>query len=126
VPEGQPGNPQTLCLGPPAIPPHLALHRYDCLGPCSLYFREDNIIDVENFFVYPKPNPFTSGFTLHILTASPNPITVNIHDVLGRIVETYRDVTEATQIGIDLNKGVYFAEVIQDDVRKMIQVAKSE
>jgi hypothetical protein len=126
VPEGQPGNPQTLCIGPPAIPPHLELHRYDCLGPCSLYFRQENIVDVETFFAYPKPNPFSSGFTIHILTASTNSVTVNIHDMLGRIIETYHDVTETTLMGTHLNKGIYFAEVIQDNTHKMIQVVKSE
>jgi hypothetical protein len=126
VPEGQPGNPQTLCIGPPAIPPHLELHRYDCLGPCSLYFRESDIIDVDNFFVYSHPNPFNNGFHLSILTASSSSVTVNVHDMLGRIVETYNDVTEQTLIGTELTNGIYFAEVIQDDNRQMIQIIKSE
>jgi len=126
VPEGSPGNPQTLCIGPPAVPPHLELHRYDCLGPCSLYYKNDNMIEAENFYVLPRPNPFNSGFNLTILTASSNSVTVNIHDMLGRIVESYSDVTEQTFIGINLNAGIYFAEVIQDDNRQMIQIVKSE
>jgi hypothetical protein len=126
VPEGQPGNPQTLCIGPPAVPPHLALHRYDCLGPCSLYYRNNDMIEAENFLVLPHPNPFSSGFNLTILTASYNSVTVNIHDMLGRIVETYSDVTEQTLIGTKLNAGIYFAEVIQDENRQMIQIIKSE
>lgn len=126
VPEGSPGNPQTLCIGPPAVPPHLELHRYDCLGPCSLYYRNDNMIEAENFYVLPHPNPFNNGFNLTILTASSNSVTVNIHDMLGRIVETYSDVTEQTLIGTKLNAGIYFAEVLQDGNRQMIQIVKGE
>ena len=126
VPEGQPGNPQTLCIGPPAVPPHLELHRYDCLGPCSLYYRTDKSIGENNFYVYSYPNPFNSGFNLTILSASENSVTVNIHDMLGRIAETYNDVTEQTVIGTNLNAGIYFAEVIQDNNRMMIQIIKSE
>ena len=96
-------------------------------------------MDVETFFVYPKPNPFSSGFNIIILTTSASSITVNIHDVLGRIVETYNDVTENTLMGVNLNKGIYFAEVIQNlpattgakagqagNSHRMIQLVKSE
>jgi hypothetical protein len=126
VPEGNQGNPQTICVGPPAIPPHLALHRYDCLGPCSLYYRESEMIEAENFYVLPHPNPFNNGFNLSVLTSSLNSVTVNIHDMLGQIVETYLNVTEQTLIGTKLNAGIYFAEVVQDDNRQMIQIVKSE
>jgi PKD repeat protein len=126
VPEGNPGNPQTLCIGPPAVPPHLSLHRYDCLGPCSLYYRNDNIVEVNNFYVYPHPNPFSNGFNLTILSGETSAIRVNVHDMLGRIVESYNDVTEQTIIGMELNAGIYFAEVIQGSNRQMIQIVKSE
>ncbi|MBK5285100.1 MAG: T9SS type A sorting domain-containing protein, partial [Bacteroidia bacterium] len=126
VPEGNFNNPQTLCIGPPAIPPHLELHRWDCLGPCSLYYRTDNVIQEESFYVFPHPNPFSNGFNLSILTAETSPVMVNIHDVLGRVVETYMDVTEQTVIGSNLTIGIYFAEVIQGDNRQMIQILKSE
>ena len=126
VPEGNQGNPQTLCIAPAAVPPHLSLHRYDCLGPCSLYYRQSEIVDVENFFVSPHPNPFSNGFNLTILSASSNSVTVNIHNMLGQVVETYSDVTEETLIGTKLNAGIYFAEVIQDGNCQMIQIVKSE
>ncbi|HLG34894.1 MAG TPA: PKD domain-containing protein [Bacteroidia bacterium] len=126
VPEGNPGNPQTLCIAPPAVTYHLSLHQYDCLGPCSLYYRAENMIEAENFYVMPHPNPFNNGFNLTILSASSNSVTVNIHDMLGRIVEIYNDVTEQTLIGTKLNAGIYFAEVIQDDNRQMVQIIKSE
>jgi hypothetical protein len=126
VPDGNPGNPQTICVAPSAIPAHITLHPGDCIGPCSLYYRLDDILVVENFYAYPYPNPFSSGFNLHILTAETSPIHVNVHDMLGRIVEVYTDVNEQTLIGNKLNIGIYFAEVIQGENRQMIQIVKSE
>ena len=126
VPEGNQGNPQTLCIAPPAVPPHLSLHRYDCLGPCSLYYRDDNVIDAGNFYVLPHPNPFNSGFSISILSSENSAVTVNVHDVLGRVVETYNNVNENTVMGIHLSMGIYYAEVIQGNNRQMIQVVKSE
>jgi PKD repeat protein len=126
VPEGNPGNPQTLCIGPPAVPPHLEYHRYDCLGPCSLYYRENEIIEENDFFVYPYPNPFSNGFNLLILSTSENSVTVNIHDMLGRIVEKYTDVTENTVLGETLNRGIYFTEIMQGENRQIIPIIKQE
>ena len=84
------------------------------------------MIEVENFYAYPYPNPFSNGFNLHIMTASSGSVTVNIHNMLGQVVETYSDVTEETLFGTKLHAGIYFAEVIQDDFRQMIQVVKPE
>jgi uncharacterized protein YodC (DUF2158 family) len=127
VPEGNQGNPQTLCIGPPAVPPHLELHRWDCLGPCSLYYRDgDNIVEVDNFFVMAHPNPFNAGFSLSILTSEESPVRVNVLDLLGQVVESHDNVTEQTIMGTELSRGIYFAEVIQGENRQMIQVVKSE
>src|SRR4030095_13554852 len=79
VPEGNPGNPQTICIAPSAIPFHLAHHQYDCVGPCSLYYqRMQPMIDAneEDFFVMTYPNPFNNGFNLYILSASNDEIKV--------------------------------------------------
>jgi hypothetical protein len=129
VPEGNPSNPQTICVAPSAIPHHLAHHQYDCLGPCSLYYpRMEPMIDAEDvdFFVMSYPNPFNSGFNLYILTASTDEIKVNVYDVLGRVAESYNNVTEQTLIGTTLAEGMYTAEVIQGQNRKMLTIIKSK
>ncbi|MBK5285980.1 MAG: T9SS type A sorting domain-containing protein, partial [Bacteroidia bacterium] len=126
VPDGNPGNPQTICVSPSAIPAHLTLHPGDCLGPCSLYYRMDDLIEVDNFYVFPHPNPYSNGFNLQILTSEIAFVFVNIHDMLGRIVETYSDVSEQSVLGVNLKAGIYFVEVIQGDNFKMIQIVKSE
>lgn len=129
VPEGNPGNPQTLCIGPTAVPPHLALHQYDCLGPCSLYYpRMTPMIEGgdDDFFVMSFPNPFDNGFNLYILSASNDEIKVNIYDMMGRMAERYDNVTEETLIGAKLAEGMYTAEVRQGDNRKMLSIVKSK
>jgi hypothetical protein len=127
VPEGNPGNPQTICISSFGIPAHLALHEYDCLGPCSwYYFNRSDFTVKENSIVYVYPNPFSNGFNLTILTVSSNTVTVNIHDMLGQVVETYSNVTEETLMGTKLTAGIYFAEIVQDGNRQKIQIVKSE
>ena len=79
----------------------------------------------EDFFVMTYPNPFNNGFNLYILSASNDEIKVNIYDMLGRVAETYRNVTEETQIGITLADGMYTAEVVQGDNRRMLSIIKS-
>ncbi|MBK5284889.1 MAG: PKD domain-containing protein [Bacteroidia bacterium] len=127
VPEGNFYNPQTICIGPPAIPPHLALHRWDCLGPCSLYYgNRTDMREINDFFVEPYPNPFNSGFNLYLITNGLEPVSANVYDVVGRKTEMYTDVTEETIIGSNLKEGIYFVEVIQGDNRQMIQVVKTK
>ena len=46
--------------------------------------------------------------------------------MLGRIVETYTDVNEQTLIGTKRTAGIYFAEVLQDGNRQMLQIVKGE
>jgi hypothetical protein len=127
VPEGNFNNPQTICIGEPAIEPHLRLHRWDCLGPCSLYYNRGSVVDVGDFYVIPSPNPFDNAFTLHILTSEyVNPVVVNVMDVTGRLVEHHADVNEQTEIGTNLKAGVYIAEVRQGDNRQVLQIVKSK
>jgi len=127
VPEGNPLNPQTICVGAPAIPPHLSLHQYDCLGPCSLYYPNRNYITEEtDFFAYAYPNPFSSGFNLAIISPSDEAIHLNIYDLAGRIVETYANVTEQKVFGEKLGFGIYFAEITQGEQRQMLRIVKTE
>jgi len=45
-----------------------------------------------------------------------------IHDMLGRIVEKYSDVTEQALPCVNLKTGIYFDGVIQNDNRQMNQI----
>jgi hypothetical protein len=130
VPPGNPGNPVTICIAASAIPNHLANHPGDCVGPCSLYYAPRyseilNTIDEKGFFAEAYPNPFTNSFQLHMIIAPDVPVTVNVHDVTGRLIENYTDVTEQTQIGSKLAKGVYTIDVIQGADHQMLHLVKS-
>ena len=127
VPEGNPQNPQTICVGAPAIPPHLTLHQYDCLGPCSLYYPGRNIAAAaEEFLVFAYPNPFYSGFNLAIISPSHDAVQLNIYDLAGRVVETHSNVSEQSVLGEKLGLGIYFAEIIQGEERLMLRIVKAE
>jgi hypothetical protein len=53
-------------------------------------------------------------------------VTVYIHDVTGRTVETYKDVNDHSQIGANLAPGMYAAEVIQGENHQMINILKAD
>lgn len=129
VPPGNLDNPQTICIAPSAIPSHLEHHDHDCIGPCSLYYPRmaSSTLDADDgdFFVLTHPNPFNNGFNLYVLSGSNDEVIVNIYDMLGRVAETYRNVTDNTMIGTSLSDGMYTAEVQQGQNRKMLSIIKS-
>jgi hypothetical protein len=130
VPPGNPNNPQTICVAASAIPSHLANHPDDCIGPCSLYYPRTNPemmskIAEYGFYAEAYPNPTTNSFALHLIAAPDMPVSVNIYDVTGRLVETYADVTEKTQIGSKLSVGMYSAEVRQGEEHQVLQLVKT-
>jgi PKD repeat protein len=129
VPPGNPNNPQTICVAASAIPSHLANHPGDCIGPCSLYYpRSVNelmaVVEEAEFFVEAYPNPSSSSFALHLIASPDESVNVNIYDVTGRLIETYKNVTENTQIGTNLSVGMYSADVSQGENHKVLQIVK--
>jgi hypothetical protein len=131
VPPGNPGNPQTICVSPSAIPAHLANHPGDCVGPCSLYYpprpaSEEFIFeDIEHaFYIDAYPNPFSGTFSLMIHSSMDSPIDMWIYDMVGRAVETYTEVNEMTLIGGDLKAGIYFIEAVQDGQLQRVRIVK--
>jgi hypothetical protein len=129
VPPGNPNNPQTLCIAPTAVPAHLANHPGDCVGSCSLYYPRignSEPLEILDFLAEAYPNPFNSNFTVHVISSEETPITVYMHDITGRVVETYKNVTEQTLLGTDLSVGIYFAEVAQGENHQMVRIVKEK
>jgi hypothetical protein len=132
VPPGNPGNPQTICVAASAIPHHLANHPGDCIGPCSLYYaprshpEADPIVgDIEHaFYVNAYPNPFTGTFSLMIHTSMDSPINIRVFDLVGKMVESYNEVSENTAIGGNLKAGVYMIEAEQEGIMQRIRIVK--
>jgi hypothetical protein len=86
VPEGNPGNPQTICVAPSAIPPHLEHHQYDCIGPCSLYYQRTSPLMTEEMKVMLYPNPFSNTFIIDIENNSGETILMNMYDVTEELL----------------------------------------
>jgi hypothetical protein len=128
IPPGNPNNPQTLCIAPSAVPAHLANHPGDCLGSCDLYYssRIGAPIEILDFLAEVYPNPFNNTFTVHVISSEETPVTVVIHDIAGRVVETYKNVMEQTQLGTDLSVGIYSAEITQGDNHQILQIVKEK
>jgi hypothetical protein len=122
VPEGNPGNPQTICIPASAVVAHLAHHQYDCIGPCSLYYQrlsETDIADVVSIY----PNPSNSTFII-TTTTHDETMRVNVYDMTGRLVISQNIISEKTEIGAELSEGVYHVEIISGEESAIYKIVK--
>jgi hypothetical protein len=73
------------------------------------------------------PNPSTNNFTIMISSNDENPVRVKVTDMFGRVIETHDKVTSAGMLKLGQNwaSGVYFAEVVQGEQRKLIKMIKT-
>ena len=73
--------------------------------------------DADNYFaldVY--PNPFEDVFTLEFFLEKTSKVTIELHDIMGRMIESINEATllngtHKIDIDTELNKGVYFIEL---------------
>jgi hypothetical protein len=64
------------------------------------------------------PNPYKDGFNINFNSFSTLPITINIYNVIGQMVESKKvnaDNLAETVFGSNLNSGVYVVELKQDN-----------
>ena len=124
VPEGNPGNPQTICVAPSAIPHHLGHHQYDCLGPCSLYYQRTSPIMDDETKVMLYPNPFSNTFIIDIENYEGKSVILNMYDVTGREIIEGMKLEESVELGADLSEGVYNVEIIIEGKREFYKIVK--
>jgi hypothetical protein len=71
------------------------------------------------------PNPSTTNFTLQVVTASKEEISVRVLDMTGRF---YKQLTvmpyQTINVGAELKTGSYLIEVKQGGVMKTVRVMK--
>lgn len=76
--------------------------------------------------VLATPNPSKSQFTLNIIGANDQEVSIRITDSYGRVIETRKGLFANSVV--QLNKlqqaGLYFAEVTQGDSRKVVKLLK--
>ncbi len=78
----------------------------------------------EKLLVY--PNPSASDFNFRLKTTCEELVTIQIFDMLGRLVREYKSLSpdDLMIIGENLNVGVYIAVVTQGEYRKTIKLSK--
>jgi hypothetical protein len=70
-------------------------------------------------------NPTTSCFALNVNTDNDNDISVQVSDVVGRVISRFTMPANAqTNFGDNLFRGIYFIEFKQGEKRKVMKVVK--
>ncbi|MCX6292530.1 MAG: T9SS type A sorting domain-containing protein [Bacteroidetes bacterium] len=97
------------------------------LGHCHVMAK--SAAAVENIFeaeIY--PNPTSDHFTLRIISPDNSKCMLIIKDLLGRELERRENISagEPIDFGFYLSNGIYFAEVIQGNERKVLRLIRNE
>jgi hypothetical protein len=123
---GNSSHVNTICIDNNAVATHLAV---GCsLGECIGSRNAPSTIETEvaDFKIDIIPNPSSNYFNLVINTKGASPVSIRIMDVLGRVIEMKNDmaVSEKYTFGNGLKPGVYLAEIIQGNNRKVMRLVK--
>jgi hypothetical protein len=72
------------------------------------------------------PNPTRTFFTIKLESKHDAPVTLRMVDASGRVVESRSNIgsNSTIQVGHNYNAGNYFAEFVQGNRRKTIQLIK--
>ena len=81
---------------------------------------------IEPFGVNINPNPSSSEFNVSV-SGNSQSIGIAIYDLTGRLVEKsiHLDATGIV-IGSSLRQGIYVAEIISGNERKLLRIVKTE
>ena len=103
----------------------------DMLGECgpasaitkSSFAKEP--IATNKLAIVAIPNPSTKGFMLNIAGDFTSQLTLRVIDISGRIIEI-KNVTpnQTIRIGDSYRAGIYFAELMQGNERKIVKLVK--
>lgn len=149
LPPGNTGNPQTLSISVNAVPAHLGNHAGDRLGSCSQApcsnvalasagvtsiavskeGKEEATTGTEkDLKVTVMPNPSATIFTLKLESRYATPVNMRVMDANGRVIDTRSGIgsNSTIQIGHNYSSGTYYAELMQDNRRKVVQLIKGK
>lgn len=71
-------------------------------------------------------NPSADHFNMVINSNDAKNVTIRVSDISGRVIEVKITSTGVLQLGQTWKSGVYFAEVIQGDQRRVIKMVKTK
>jgi hypothetical protein len=78
-------------------------------------------------FATAMPNPSNGYFNLVINSSDATPVSVQVVDIMGRVIETHPKIasTGILRIGHGWGAGTYIAEIVQGDQRKVVRIVKT-
>jgi Secretion system C-terminal sorting domain len=125
-------NSNTIVVDGNSMIAHLA--HGDMLGACSISSntitgkeKNNETATALQLSVIAMPNPTSNSFSIHIRAAnSIEKISLRISDVFGRTVEQKTNLSAGQTIsfGNKYQSGIYFAEVLQGNERKVVKLVK--
>ena len=126
----QSGTPNTLEVNASEIAIHLA--HGDMLGACgaSRVLITKGPVEKETtrngkLAIFAMPNPSAKGFMINVTGDAESKLMLRVMDISGRIIETKNVTSNQTiWIGDNYRAGMYFAEIVQDNERKIVKLVK--
>ena len=103
----------------------------DMLGECGLTNSitknsfEKETIATSRLTLVAMPNPSAKGFMINVTGDAGSQLMLRVMDLSGRIIET-KNVTsnQSIRIGDNYHAGMYFAEIVQGNERKIVKLVK--
>jgi hypothetical protein len=125
----QSGTPKTMEVSQAETAIHLS--HGDMLGVCgaaSIITKgttEKETPGNGKLAIVAMPNPSAKGFMLNVTGDAGSQLMLRVIDISGRIIET-KNVTsnQSTRIGDNYRAGMYLAEVVQGNERKIVKLIK--
>ena len=108
-PPGNPAEAHTLCIGPNAVPAHLA---HGCtLGDCGYAMSVEPAEGTHGYtvLVSAAPNPMSSSSTLRVVSLQGQHVVVRALDPMGRVIKVLLDADMATNEDrmIQVDEGIF-------------------
>lgn len=88
--------------------------------------KESTVTTDEDLKVTVLPNPSSTYFTLKIASKYETPVSLRVMDSRGRVIDSRSKLgaNSTIQIGHQYAGGTFYAELIQGDIRKVVQLVK--
>ncbi|MBL7726427.1 MAG: T9SS type A sorting domain-containing protein [Dinghuibacter sp.] len=110
----------------PAIETELCPRENQCAATPETGTVMETVTEItSSLVVQAGPNPSTHSFTLRAQSSVTAPVMVRVRDIQGRLVQQFTmQPNQQAQAGNNWKPGVYLAELVQGNERKIIRLVK--
>ena len=122
-------NSNTIVVDGNSVISHLA--HGDMLGDCGTSGAitkssiEKETLEKNKLAIVAMPNPSAKGFTINVTGEIRSQLKLRVMDISGRIIETKNVISNQTiRIGDNYRTGIYLAEIMQGNERKIVKLVK--